>query len=424
MGLLLLPLLFLQDIKYQSVDLCPLYAGFTQSNLTKGINMNAAAVSAVFKERIASHAEHVKKVAHICTTEETTKQALILPLLDILGFSAFDPNKVRAEYQADFPGAKSGERVDYALFCNGAPVMFIEAKSYTENLSNHCPQLSRYFNATPEIAICAITNGREWRFFTDLSNKNIMDSEPFLTVDVTMLNENDMAQLYQFRHDKFQPDALRSLAEESIYLTAFTESITESLKEVDLDFVRYVAGRANIQRQFTQRYLESIRHIVKQAVQNTVSSMVVSGLSAPKVQEEAAPVEKEQEDPTAPIIDPENNKIVTTYSERRLFDLVKSILPDDASIEAKDTESYFSVLVDGKSNRWILRYFDNKQRPSVIFPIELEESDISNIERCGLEVSGNQVIIDTPENLLRVVWLVIDSYRFCCDDENFKRKPK
>lgn len=386
--------------------------------------MNTAAVSAVFKERIASHAEHVKKVAHVCTTEETTKQALILPLLDILGFSAFDPNKVRAEYQADFPGAKSGERVDYALFCNGAPVMFIEAKSYTENLSNHCPQLSRYFNATPEVAICAITNGREWRFFTDLSNKNIMDSEPFLTVDVTMLNENDMAQLYQFRHDKFQPDALRSLAEESIYLTAFTESITESLKEVDLDFVRYVAGRANIQRQFTQRYLESIRHIVKQAVQNTVSSMVVSGLSAPKVQEEAAPVEKEQEDPTAPIIDPENNKIVTTYAERRLFDLVKSILPDDASIEAKDTESYFGVLVDGKSNRWILRYFDNKQRPSVIFPIELEESDISNIERCGLEVSGNQVIIDTPENLLRVVWLVIDSYRFCCDDENFKRKPK
>ena len=424
MGLLFLPLLFLQDIKYQSVDLCPLYAGFTQSNLTKGINMNTAAVSAVFKERIASHAEHVKKVAHICTTEETTKQALILPLLDILGFSAFDPNKVRAEYQADFPGAKSGERVDYALFCNGAPVMFIEAKSYTENLSNHCPQLSRYFNATPEVAICAITNGREWRFFTDLSNKNIMDSEPFLTVDVTMLNENDMAQLYQFRHDKFQPDALRSLAEESIYLTAFTESITESLKEVDLDFVRYVAGRANIQRQFTQRYLESIRHIVKQAVQNTVSSMVVSGLSAPKVQEEAASVEKEQENPTAPIIDPENNKIVTTYAERRLFDLVKSILPDDASIEAKDTESYFGVLVDGKSNRWILRYFDNKQRPSVIFPIELEESDISNIERCGLEVSGNQVIIDTPENLLRVVWLVIDSYRFCCDDENFKRKPK
>ena len=344
-------------------------------------------MNTAFKERLLAHAEHVKKVGNVCTTEETTKQALILPLLDILGFSAFDPNKVRAEYQADFPGAKSGERVDYALFCHSTPVMFIEAKPYSEKLCNHCPQLSRYFNATPDVAICAITNGQEWRFFTDLANKNIMDAEPFLTIDVTALNESDIGQLYQFRHDKFQPEALRSLAEESIYLMAFTDAITESLKEVDIDFVRYVAGRANIQRQFTQKFLESIQHIVKQAVQNTVSSMVVSGLSAPKtVQEETLTEKVEKIDPTAPIVDPDNNKIVTTYAERRLFDLIKTILPEDANVEAKDTESYFNILVDGKSNRWVLRYFDNKQRPSVVFPIELDDSDVINIQRSGLEM--------------------------------------
>ena len=33
-----------------------------------------------FIERMRKHAEHVKKVAAHCTTEETTKQALILPL--------------------------------------------------------------------------------------------------------------------------------------------------------------------------------------------------------------------------------------------------------------------------------------------------------------------------------------------------------
>ncbi len=123
-----------------------------------------------FAARVATHADHVKKVGIHCTTEETTKQALILPLLDILGFSPYDPTKVRAEHAADFPGAKAGERVDYALFCNGAPVMFIEAKPYNANLTNHCPQLSRYFNATPEVTVGAITNGREWRFFTDLVN--------------------------------------------------------------------------------------------------------------------------------------------------------------------------------------------------------------------------------------------------------------
>ena len=129
-------------------------------------------MNAAFRERLLAHTEHVKKVGHMCATEETTKQALILPLLDILGFSAFDPSKVRAEYQADFAGIKSGERVDYALFCQNTPVMFIEAKSFNEDVDNHCPQLSRYFNATPDVAICAITNGREWRFFTDLANKN------------------------------------------------------------------------------------------------------------------------------------------------------------------------------------------------------------------------------------------------------------
>ena len=123
-----------------------------------------------FIERLRKHAEHVKNVGSHCTTEETTKQALILPLLDILGFSPFDPTRVKAEYGADFPGVKSSERVDYALFCHGVPVMFIEAKAYAENLSNHSPQLSRYFNATPEVTIGAITNGlipRVRDYFTD-----------------------------------------------------------------------------------------------------------------------------------------------------------------------------------------------------------------------------------------------------------------
>lgn len=377
-----------------------------------------------FIERILSHTEHVKKMGTLCDSEETTKQALILPFLDILGFASYDPTKVRAEYSADFPGVKVGERVDYALFCDGKPVMFIEAKSFKEKLDNHCPQLSRYFNATPEVSISAITNGKEWRFFTDLNNKNIMDADPFLTIDVTKINESDITQLYQFRHDEFQPEALRNLAEESIYLTAFTDAIVDSLKNVDFDFVKYVATRAGIQKQFTQKFLESVQHIVKLAVQNSVSSMVVSGLSAPKIKApEAAPVHKEEFDPLSPIVDPENSKIVTTHTERRFFELVQDILPEDAVIEPKDTESYYNILVNGKSNRWLVRYFDSKSRPSIQLPVELSDDDIRNIKRNGLEVgAGNQIIIDIPENILRITWLITQSFEHCLNDENFKRK--
>lgn len=51
----------------------------------------------IFKEKLLSHVEHIKNVGNHCSTEETTKQALILPFLNILDFSPFDPQKVKAE---------------------------------------------------------------------------------------------------------------------------------------------------------------------------------------------------------------------------------------------------------------------------------------------------------------------------------------
>jgi len=378
-----------------------------------------------FKAKLISHSAHVKNVGIHCTTEETTKQALILPLLDILGFSPYDPTKVKAEYNADFPGAKVGERVDYALFCHNVPVMFIEAKAWAESLTNHCPQLSRYFNATPEVAIAAITNGKEWRFFTDLKQKNIMDESPFLKIKIEDLQESDIEQLYQFRHDQFKPDALRTLAEESIYLTAFTKTIGASLRDIDNDFVRYIAGHSNIERQLNQRFIDSIKPIVKQAVEKAVSAMVVSGLSSsiPVDIKEKVVNEELEIDPIAPIIDKENSKIITTYTERLLFDNIQLILGESAELVAKDTESYFNILYQGKSNRWVVRYFDNKQRPTLQLPIEITEQHIEEVKRAGLEVnSAKQIVIDRPENALRISGLIIDSYEHCVDDNNFRKK--
>lgn len=378
-----------------------------------------------FKEKLSTHSEHVKKVGDHCTTEETTKQALILPLLDILGFTPYDPTKVKAEFKADFPGVKANERVDYALFCQDLPVMFIEAKSWGEELNNHCPQLSRYFNATPEVAVAAITNGREWRFFTDLEQKNIMDSAPFLKIKIEELQDNDCEQLYQFRYDQFKPEALRTLAEESIYFSLFTKTIASSLREAPVDFVKYVANKSNISRQLNQKFLDSITPIVKKAIEKAVSNMVVVGLTGKKESVDEL-IEDNEEineiDDKADIVDPENNKIITTYSERVLFDHVNSIT-NDKDLTYKDNESYFSVLYQTKSNRWIVRYYDNKQRPSIQLPIELTEQTKDEIKRAGLEIgAGDQIIIEKPENILRIAGLIIDAYEYTKNDENFKRK--
>ncbi|WP_323017368.1 type I restriction endonuclease [Castellaniella sp.] len=376
-----------------------------------------------FRRRIEHHIEHVKSVGAHCSTEETTKQALILPLLDILGFSPYDPTKVKAEYGADFPGAKNHERVDYALFSNDVPVLFIEAKAYSANLTNHCPQLSRYYNATPEVAVAAITNGREWRFFTDLDNRNIMDKEPFLVIDFAGGDEDVAEQLERFHYDRLEPDALRALAEENVYLHAFKGAITSALRDCGQDFVRYVAQQAGVQRQLNAKFLDSMQPLVKQAVAQSISSMVATSLSAPEVMPPAAPVEVVA-DEDADIVDPNNAKIITTADEQNLFKICCDILPEE-DLQPRDTESYFSVVHGGKSNRWLFRFWGDKKNPAVQFIVPLTDAHHTEISRAGLLIgASDQVLLGKPENLYRLVGIVGDALAYCKDDENFRRKGR
>lgn len=382
-----------------------------------------------FIERLKGHIEHVKRVGAHCTTEETTKQALILPLLDILGFNPYDPTRVLAEFAADFPGVKHTERVDYALYCNGHPVMFIEAKSYESNLTNHAPQLSRYFNSSLNVTIGAITNGREWRFFTDLINPNVMDEKPFLTIDFTKAKPEDLTQLAEFKHDNFHAEKLRYFAEENQYIQLFKSVIKKSINDVDIDFVRYVAQQASIQRQLNAKFLETIQPFVKQAVQQAISDTVVKGLTSPTIIT-AQPIEQRSEpdeqvaiveiEPDF-IVNPDNEKIITTKDEMDLLRIVTELFPD-VELEGKDTESYYSVLYQNKNNRWLFRYDVNRKRHTIQFAVPVDNERRRELERAGLEIQSNgQIFLEKPEHIYRMVGILRDSLEYCMNDDNFKR---
>ena len=47
--------------------------------------------------------------------------------------------------------------------------------------------------------------------FTDLINTNVMDEKPFLTIDFTKANPEDLTQLAEFKHDNFHAEKLRFL---------------------------------------------------------------------------------------------------------------------------------------------------------------------------------------------------------------------
>lgn len=125
----------------------------------------------------------VRKIKDTVQTEEATKNALIMPFIQILGYNVFDPNEVTPELVADV-GMKKGEKVDYAILKDGKPIMLFECKKSGSDLNiGHASQLFRYFHAT-EARFGVLTNGILYRFFTDLEQANKMDEKPFLEFNI------------------------------------------------------------------------------------------------------------------------------------------------------------------------------------------------------------------------------------------------
>ncbi|MEG2637691.1 MAG: type I restriction endonuclease subunit R, partial [Acinetobacter sp.] len=165
-------------------------------------------------------------------------------------------------------------------------------------------------------------------------------------------------------------------------------------------------------------------------VQQAISDTVVKGLSSPTVIT-AQPIEPAKATDEAVlrdkvlepdfIINPDNEKIITTKDERELHRIVSELFPE-IKLEAKDTESYFSVLYQGKNNRWLFRYDVNRKRHTIQFIVSMDDSRRKELERAGLEVQSNgQIFLEKPEHIYRMVGILRDSLEHCMNDENFKR---
>lgn len=294
-----------------------------------------------FFTQIQEHANRIKEVAHLCTTEETTKQALILPMLHLLGFSPFDPKQVRAEYKADFLGAKASEKVDYALFGENdeTPMMFLEAKGYNINIRNHIGQLARYFNSTPDVSVGIITNGRLWLFFTDLNHRNIMDNDPFLEIDLTKpLNEIDIEQLQKFHRAEFDPDGLRNLAVNNSYILSIKDAIKSSFLELDTELIRFFATKAGITRQLNERFLKTLRPIVHLGIEEAYAEFMPNKIPIP-----ISPQEKQ-----------ETVQSQLNQEELVLADLKEIIKSPDLIL--KNENGAHSIYLNANASNWFCQF--------------------------------------------------------------------
>jgi len=109
--------------------------------------------------------------------EASTKQAIVLPMLYLLGWDTQERDDVTPEYSV------GNRRVDYALRNNNKNKFFLEVKKPSEDLSGHDKQLLDYsFQQGVELA--TLTNGITWWFYLPMKGGVEWASRKFYTIDI------------------------------------------------------------------------------------------------------------------------------------------------------------------------------------------------------------------------------------------------
>lgn len=237
-----------------------------------------------FDDDFAHHVDQIKlRLPHI-SGEEATKQSLVVPLFQMLGYDVWNPLEVQPEYGADFSkSVKKGqlEKVDYALKINNEPVIFVECKTANIALDAHDGQLSRYFNATPSVRVGILTNGIRIKVFTDLQQPNIMDDKPWMDFDLRTAKQAEIDALKKFRKTEFAADQVVGLAEEMLYYNVLVPFIASQLVDPSDKLVRLVAEEIPSIKRIDKKVIDRLTPILRKAIQSAILDHVARSFNAP-----------------------------------------------------------------------------------------------------------------------------------------------
>ncbi|MCY3998139.1 MAG: DUF4268 domain-containing protein [Flavobacteriaceae bacterium] len=169
--------------------------------------------------------------------EEDTKATLIEPLLDFLGYSRQDRDALELEGKPDL---EDNKKVEYQLLDkNREPIVCVEAKPLHTDLKQKkiYNQVKNYFNNSRKLKLAILTNGYEYRFFTDFTDSNMLDSEPCFEFKLDNITDDVINFLLHFRYGEIQVEEIKSFAREKIYYSKLREYLRQQIKSPDDDFV-------------------------------------------------------------------------------------------------------------------------------------------------------------------------------------------
>lgn len=336
-----------------------------------------------FRDKLKQLSDRIDRLKENIQTEEATKNAFIMPFLQILGYDVFDPIEVVPEMVCDI-GTKKGEKIDYCIQRDGEPIILVECKHWAQNLSLHDNQLLRYFHVS-KAKFGVLTNGIIYKFYSDIDESNKMDETPFLEVDLTKLKDTQIEELKKFHKSYFNISEILSSASELKYMSELRRIIANEFSDPSVDFVKLV-GKQAYNGSFTTRITEQFTPLVKRAINEHISEIISNRLNAAIQQSATSSTHvDETESATPPAGTDENKGVVTTDEELEAFQIIRAILApyiDPARIYYRDALNYFTVILDDNKYKNICRLYlntENNKRVSIIQDGLETKYQISNI---------------------------------------------
>ena len=333
-----------------------------------------------FLARVNALSAKIQQQSAAIQTEEATKTAFVMPFINsVLGYDVFDPLEVVPEYICDV-GTKKGEKIDYAIMKNGEVQILIECKKIGEPLHiNHASQLFRYFHVT-SARISILTNGRVYRFYTDLDAPNKMDDKPFLELDLLDLDEHALPELEKLTKSAFDVDSIISAAGELKYVGQIKREIAAQFTKPDDEFIKFFAARVYegiITQKVREQFAVLTRKAAAQFLGDQVNDRLKSAISGP-IQPTFAMAPVDSSPASEPAEETEDDRVQTTLEELEGFHVVKAIVRsvvDAKRIVHRDTQSYFGILLDDNNRKPICRlHFNRTQKYIGIFDREKNET--------------------------------------------------
>jgi hypothetical protein len=292
-------------------------------------------MSEEFKNRLLVHAKTAVERAGRAQNEEATKQFLIIPFLQLLGYDPLDPDDVIPEADASFSD-KFKNRVDYAICKESVPVIAVEAKKVGSLTDANRGELKGYYNAVPTVKLGILTDGLTYQLYSDTEEENLMDNEPFAVVDLAQVAQEQFEDeafdaLLKLRRETFNPEDIGADARRKIFISAYVDTLDKTFKDPDERFVRTLMDMAGIEGRRMPRLLEEHTLYIREGMNTFFDKKLLERVGfadrndivkVPPAEAQPIPPAQESEQ-----VKPVEADIVTTEAEMEVYEYVKHRLP-------------------------------------------------------------------------------------------------